>query len=162
MYDVNSEEGIVVAEKIKRNVLIFIFSSFDCTVKIPQFHLISWCGSFLERHSFRIVSGESPKTMWKLCLSTKFPHQEIRWNYGILRSVDYFNFKLHRFWNLSIYNKHHYIFFQHQGGFRGFRIVIIITHPCNRLLLKKLLKIQQKLTHMTCLGNLKKLNSNKL
>ena len=29
---------------------------------------------------------ESPKTMRKLCLSTKFPHQEIRWNYGILRS----------------------------------------------------------------------------
>ena len=30
--------------------------------------------------------GESPETMRKLCLSTKFPHQEIRWNYGILRS----------------------------------------------------------------------------
>ena len=77
--------------------------------------------------------------------STKFPHQEIRWNYGILRSVDYFNFKLHRFWNLSIYNKHHYIFFQHQGGFRGFRIVIIITHPCNRLLLKKLAENSAKI-----------------
>ena len=24
--------------------------------------------------------------MWKLCLSAKFPHQEIRWNYGFLRS----------------------------------------------------------------------------
>ena len=35
-------------------------------------------------HSFRIVSGE---TMWKLCLSTKFLHKEIRLNYGILRSV---------------------------------------------------------------------------
>ena len=33
----------------------------------------------MERHSFRIVSGESRK----LCLSTKFPYQEIRWNYGI-------------------------------------------------------------------------------
>ena len=28
----------------------------------------------------------SPETMRKLCLSTKFPHHEIRWNYGILRS----------------------------------------------------------------------------
>ena len=28
--------------------------------------------------------------MWKLCLSTKFPHQEIRWNYGIFRSVAIF------------------------------------------------------------------------
>ena len=25
--------------------------------------------------------------MWKLCLSTKFPHQKIRWNYGILPSI---------------------------------------------------------------------------
>ena len=29
---------------------------------------------------------DSPKTMQKLCFSTKFLHQEIRWNYGILRS----------------------------------------------------------------------------
>ena len=42
---------------------------------------------FWERHSFRIVSGESSETMWKLCLSTKFPHHEIKWNYGIFRSV---------------------------------------------------------------------------
>ena len=27
--------------------------------------------------------------MRKLCLSSKFPHQEIRWNYGILRSASY-------------------------------------------------------------------------
>ena len=38
------------------------------------------------QHSFCIVSGESPETMWKLCLSTKLPHHEIRWNYGILSS----------------------------------------------------------------------------
>ena len=34
--------------------------------------------------------GNSSKTMWKLCLSTKFPHQEIKWNYSIFRSVIYF------------------------------------------------------------------------
>ena len=28
----------------------------------------------------------SPETMRELCLSTKFPLQGIRWNYGILRS----------------------------------------------------------------------------
>ena len=39
-----------------------------------------------------MVSGELPETMRKLCLSTKFPHQEIRWNYGILRSDSYFTF----------------------------------------------------------------------
>ena len=26
--------------------------------KTPQFHLISWCGNFVVRHSYRIVSGE--------------------------------------------------------------------------------------------------------
>ena len=54
--------------------------------KIPLFHLISWCGNFVEKHSFLIVSGESPKTKRKLCPSAKFQHQEIRWNYGILHS----------------------------------------------------------------------------
>ena len=39
----------------------------------------------MERHSFRIVLGDSPETMQKLCLSTKFPDQKIRWNYGILQ-----------------------------------------------------------------------------
>ena len=33
-----------------------------------------------------MVLGDSPETMRKLCISTKFPHQEIRWNFGILRS----------------------------------------------------------------------------
>ena len=31
---------------------------------------------------------ESPETMRKLCLSTKFSHHEIRWNYSILSSVN--------------------------------------------------------------------------
>ena len=54
--------------------------------KIPKFHLISWCGNFKERHSFRVVSGDSPETMRKLYLSQKFPHQKIRENFGILSS----------------------------------------------------------------------------
>ena len=56
-------------------------------LKIPKFYLIFWSGNFWERYSFRIVSGESPETMRKLCLSLKFPHQEIRWNFGILCSA---------------------------------------------------------------------------
>ena len=40
----------------------------------------------MEGHSFRIVLRESPGTMQKLCLSTKFTHQETRWNYSISRS----------------------------------------------------------------------------
>ena len=48
----------------------------------------------MERHSFLIVSGDSLETMWKLCFSIKFPHQEIRWNYIILLSFRYFANKL--------------------------------------------------------------------
>ena len=55
--------------------------------KILLFHLISWCENFVESHSLRIVLGDSPETIRKLCLSTKFFGQEIRWNNGILRSV---------------------------------------------------------------------------
>ena len=47
-----------------------------------KFRLISWCGNFVERHSFRIVSGDSPEAMRKLYLSTKFLHPKIRWNFG--------------------------------------------------------------------------------
>ena len=55
--------------------------------KVPQFHLIFWCGNFMERYNFSIISGESPKNMRKPYLSIKFPHQEIRWNYRIFRSA---------------------------------------------------------------------------
>ena len=50
------------------------------------FHVIFWCGSFVETHSSCRVSEETSETLWKLCLFTKFAHQEIRWNYGILHS----------------------------------------------------------------------------
>ena len=48
--------------------------------KIPKFHLISWYRNFVERHCFRRVST-------KLCLSTKFQHQENRWNFCIFCSA---------------------------------------------------------------------------
>ena len=50
---------------------------------IPKFHLISWYGSFVERHGFCRVLDRLPKTLKKLCLFTKFPHHKIRWNFGI-------------------------------------------------------------------------------
>ena len=53
------------------------------TVVLPGFLVWKFCG----KAQFRIVSGDLPETMWKLCLSTKFSHQEIRWNYSIFRSV---------------------------------------------------------------------------
>ena len=33
---------------------------------------------------------ELPETLWKLCLGTKFLHQEIGWNFNILCSVNFF------------------------------------------------------------------------
>ena len=59
-------------------------TGFYHSVKYRNFNLISWCGNFVEMHSFRRVSGDSPETLRKLYLSTKFPHQEIRLNCSIL------------------------------------------------------------------------------
>ena len=59
-------------------------------VILPNF--IEW--KFVESHSFRIVSAESPETMQKLCFSTKFSHQEIRRNYGILSDCSSFSLPL--------------------------------------------------------------------
>ena len=41
----------------------------------------------METHIFRRVLGDLSETLRKLCFSTKFPHQPIKWNNGILRSV---------------------------------------------------------------------------
>ena len=67
-------------------MLLEMYFKYQTLRKIPKFHLISLCGNFVERHSFRRVLGESPETLRKLCLSTKFPHHEISWNFSILRS----------------------------------------------------------------------------
>ena len=48
---------------------VYIFGVFPLR-KILKFHLIFWCGRFV---------GKSPKTLPKLCVSTKFSHQGIRW-----------------------------------------------------------------------------------
>ena len=55
--------------------------------KILNFYLISCWENFVERHSFRRVLGDSPETLRKLCLSTKFPHQEIKRIFGVLRGI---------------------------------------------------------------------------
>ena len=52
------------------------------SVILPDFLMWKFCG----KAHFPIVSGDSPDTVRKLPLSEKFPHQEIRWNYGIFRS----------------------------------------------------------------------------
>ena len=50
--------------------------------------LLVW--TFCGNAQFPIFSGEFPESVQKLCLSTKFRHQEIRWNYSIFRSVRHF------------------------------------------------------------------------
>ena len=66
---------------------IVLFKCIKCALKHTaqkqKFHLISWCINFLERHSFRRVSGYLPEILRKLCLSIIFSNQEIRWNFGI-------------------------------------------------------------------------------
>ena len=57
--------------------------------KIPKFHLISWCGNFVGKHSFCRVSGQSLQTLWKLSLSTKFSYQEFKWKCSIFSSVNH-------------------------------------------------------------------------
>ena len=51
--------------------------------KILKFHLISSCRSFVETRKFDLA-----KIPLKMGISTILPHQEIRWNYGILCSVE--------------------------------------------------------------------------
>ena len=47
---------------------LMLNSIVDCHTlrKIPKFHLISWCGNFEERYSFRIVSGDSPRKLGEI------------------------------------------------------------------------------------------------
>ena len=75
--------------------------------KIMKFSMKSWktwlcycvkCCSFTLFPGVEIiVSGKSLETIRKLCLSTKFPHQEIRWNYGL----QFLNCKLS--WVIALY-----------------------------------------------------------
>ena len=41
----------------------------------------------IDMKKLSLMNNQSPKTMRQLILSAKFPHHEVRSNYGILRSV---------------------------------------------------------------------------
>ena len=47
--------------------------------KIPNFHLISWCGNFVDRHSFSRVSGDSPKLYGNCAFPQSFRTREFRY-----------------------------------------------------------------------------------
>ena len=50
-------------DKFQRTVIECFYISNHTLRKILCFHLISWCGNFVESHSFCIVSGD-----WKYCI----------------------------------------------------------------------------------------------
>ena len=52
------------------------------------------CGNLLERHSFRIVSGD--RSYAELYLSIKFPHRKIRWNYDNFLSVSFLSWRFRK------------------------------------------------------------------
>ena len=66
-----------------KNTKKLFSSSAQNTVILHNFLLWKFCGNA----QLWKDTGKTPGTLRKLCVSTKFPHHEIRWNYGILRSV---------------------------------------------------------------------------
>ena len=70
--------------RIPKTILIFAENdALDLTHihtlrKILIFNLVYWSGNFVVQHSFRCVSAETAEILRKLCISTKFPHHEIR------------------------------------------------------------------------------------
>ena len=65
----------LVPKETQLDLEFYIFlNSFRLFGDIQTF----WCGNFVERHNFCIISGDLTETMWKMCLFTKFPHQKIR------------------------------------------------------------------------------------
>ena len=70
-----------------RNLVLFQISIVDSTAKntviSPNFLVWKFCGKEQFPHSF----GQFARNYTELFLSTKFPHQQIKWNYGIFCSV---------------------------------------------------------------------------
>ena len=64
-----------------KNILKYVLLFFDGNVHCEKYRHFTW---FPGVEVLR--KGTVSETMRKLCLSAKFPHQEIRWNYGIFRS----------------------------------------------------------------------------
>ena len=89
------------------------------TVISPNFMVWKFCAKAQFPHSL----GESPETMRKLCLSTKFPHQEIKWNYDIFLSVGVLVQKLghHSFLMRFVHSTFNYLFVCLQNAKSSFR-----------------------------------------
>ena len=103
------------------------------TIISPNFLMWKFCGKAQFPHSF----CDSPETMRKLHLSTKFPHQKIRCNYGVSRSEQSENF-LHLepvkclFWQKSTKRSIY--------SLECFKLERLVQHKINNMLCKYLSK----------------------
>ena len=64
-------------------------SQIDLKHRVKVHSILSQCHNFSYIINFKLTVTAKLSLSQKLCLSKKFPHQEIKWNYGILRSVVY-------------------------------------------------------------------------
>ena len=76
--------------EIHENLFAFLWVSFSTvwssSVVFLGFCLVYTAKNTVTSPNFLVWNcGDSPETMQKLCLSTKFPHQEIRWSHAIFR-----------------------------------------------------------------------------
>ena len=75
IWHINYEIVTLNKDEVIGTVTMFGWKSVkNITARNTVISLIYWCGNYVERPSFRIVSGDSSKTMRKIYLSTKFPH----------------------------------------------------------------------------------------
>ena len=87
MFNFGPSQSVIATQPEVSYFLKRAFYRVICLIalrKTPNFYIIFWCGYILETHSFRRVSSDSPEALRKLCVSIKFPHQEIRSNFGVL------------------------------------------------------------------------------
>ena len=68
-------------KKIWNSICNYFTNTAEGTAILPNFLVWKFC------EKAQILHRATPETMRKLCLSIKIPHQEIRCNYGILRSI---------------------------------------------------------------------------
>lgn len=75
-------------------MLAWAFSKFGIWdrifLRIFEFSKIFWTVISKSTSKKLFLKIDLPETLWKLCLCTKFLHQEIGWNFDILCSVNFF------------------------------------------------------------------------
>ena len=81
----------IFSKNVNVNPILIVSQKYTSTKSMNHYIIyrnstISWCGDFLKTNVFQTDFRNSRETMRKLCVSTKFSHQEIKWSFGILGS----------------------------------------------------------------------------